>query len=253
MPKFEGLHKKVTRARIHNQQTTVNLINGYIKDHERRLKLTPANFIYYVVLRFHQGKEQFISNTKDILHQNDKRSVIVPNLSHLKLPLTYVWSVKNPINVEWRLFTSSKDSDTICSVGCIIIGNKGGKLRGSRKLMFPYFYVHGPIGDKIRLRLEIRSDEVTINLDRDPNNDNLTSWTNFKESDSKKQKIEVDNTDPWDRHIFQFQQLATLDKIGPGKDLFVIPRINILRMNSKRLRSEKTAEMHLISHFVTFV
>ena len=57
MPKFEGLHKKVTRARIHNQQRTVNLINGYIKDHERRLKLTPTNFIYYVVLRFHQGKE----------------------------------------------------------------------------------------------------------------------------------------------------------------------------------------------------
>ena len=252
MAQFQRLHK-VTRAIIHHKQRASDLINGYIKQHERKLKLRPANFIYCIVLRFYQGKEQFISNRKDILYQNDKKSVMASNLKllySLKLPLKYIWSVKNPINVEWRLFGISKDCHTICRTGCYIIGNKRGELRFSRKLMFPYFYVHGPIGDKIQLKLEIRLDEVTVRLDREPNNDNLISWRNFKESDSMKQEIEVDSVDPFDRPIFKFQQLPTLDKIELGTDLFVIPKIEMLRI--KGFTDGKSAEMHLIFHFVTF-
>ena len=63
MAQFQRLHK-VTRAIIHHKQRASDLINGYIKQHERKLKLRPANFIYCIVLRFIKGKNNLYQTEK---------------------------------------------------------------------------------------------------------------------------------------------------------------------------------------------
>ena len=48
-----------TRAILHYKQRVCDLINGYIRKQERKWKLKPSFFMCYLVVRYHEGNEQF--------------------------------------------------------------------------------------------------------------------------------------------------------------------------------------------------
>ena len=234
MSKFHLLRIAKT-AITYYKQKTLDLVNGYIKKQERKLKLRPANFIHYIVVTYYQGKEKFTSNERGLLFQNGKRSVKILDLwskGFIRLPLKYKWNVKNPINVEWRLFGFSEDFYAQCEVGCDIIGYKTGYKTGLR---CPAFYIwttkEYSFGDQIRLRIEIRSDRVIVKLDRQQSNDDLiTSCGNWKQYEYVNHR---------------------LGEMSSDEDLFVIPIIDIT--TGKKKKDGKGSEIHLITHSVTCV
>lgn len=232
--KFQILHT-ATKGMIYHQKRASDLINGYIKKLERKLKLTPTNFIYYVVLDFHQGKEQFVSNKSDLLYQNHKKSVKIAELwprCIIRLPLKHIWNVKNPINIEWRLFALSEDCQAQCDVGCNIVGYDTRNTYMSLRCHAFYIWTakeEDSRGDQIRLRIEIRLDGVIVKLDRKQSNDDFAEIGNWKQYEYIKDR---------------------LDEIETDEDLFVMPIIEFC--TNKEMRDGKGLEMHLISHCVTF-
>ena len=229
-----------TTAITYYKQKTFDLVNGYIKKQERKLKLRPANFIHYVVVTYYQGEEKFTSfqnakDAEDSLFQNGKRSVKILeywNKDIIRLSLKHKWTVKNPINIEWRLFALSEDFGAQCQVGCNIMGCEFEPFKALRCPEFDIGTIkEGSRGDQIRLRIEIRSNRVIVKLDRQQSNDDLiTSCGNWKHYECVNHG---------------------LNNMLSDEDLFVIPIIDIGVI--RRTWSEAGLEMHLITHSVTCV
>ena len=242
-----------TRAILHYKQRVCDLINGYIRKQERKWKLKPSFFMCYLVVRYHAGEEQFNkslsekllyqfeSNGKKLSYKNDQRSVKVSHLwpdSSIRLPLQCEWNVKNSMNIEWNFFAISEDFETTFRLGAQIVGLFDQYV----SFEFPEFIIGdiaSCVGDQIRVRIEIKSDTVTMKMKLVMNDDNLIApWTIWKACDCGEYY--------WGEYC---EVKHTLDKLESVEDDVVMC---VFIEMVKRVRNGKGAEMHLISHSVTF-
>ena len=247
MSKFQLL-AKATSGILHFKQRALDLINEYIREQERTLKLTPSNFMRHVVVRYTEGKEQFnkpamekllhtFKSSAKLLYENGEKSILISHLGHREsviLPLKIKWNIKNPlypINIELNFLAGSEDAKSTFCLGFQVIG----LLDEYVSFEFPQFFIGDIgkcVGDQIKVRIEVKSDRMIWKMKLVINDDNLTApWTNWKEDGDWGEYLEED--------MFTWDRFKSVDD-----DLVMIPFI--------KMEGEKGSEMHLISHFVTF-
>lgn len=229
---------KARQGMFYHQQISNDLINGYIKQQQRKYKLRDSNFITCIVIKYHQGAEQFTSNQeKKHLYQNNKKSIKVSNdgPENIRLLLKNRWNTNNAIIIKWRFLTITKDFGTVCRIGCNIIGNTTGQTYG--QLLSHNYIITDLIGDQIQLTIAIKMDQIRLKMDIKSYNDDLTiPWRS-----------------QWNDHSWSDLEyhLKGLKLNKNDHYCFVIP---IIELEHDGLKDGIVggSEIHLISYCVTF-
>lgn len=168
-----------TKGMNHHKQMMLDLIEGYIKEHQTRYKVKGcSNYMTAIVIEYYQGNEQILSNNKDkaVSYANNKRkSIKIPNngAEIIKLFFKNEWNTKHPINIKWRLFVITEDGGTLLSVGCDIKKHKTGEIC-KQLLSSDYFVNHFDVGDQIELSITIKSEEIRMTMEIKYNYDIVT-------------------------------------------------------------------------------